>query len=109
MTAPRDDGPWGALKVVPRRSSAARERFDAWTELLERETRKHPLRALAVALGVGVVLGGGLFSGVTARLVGAGARIGLRMAVVPLMAQGLIALGECLHAPRADATEVREL
>jgi hypothetical protein len=62
-----------------------------------------------VALGVGFVLGGGLFSRVTARLVGAGARIGLRMAVIPLMAQGLIALGEGLHAPRAGATEVRGL
>ena len=98
-----DSGPWGALEVVARRSSEARERLGAWTELLARETRKHPIRSVAVALGVGFVLGGGLFSRVTARLVGVGARIGLRMAIVPMMAQGLAVLAEGLRAP---ATEV---
>jgi hypothetical protein len=70
MAAPRDHGPGSPLDVVASRSSAARERFDAWTELLERERR---------------------------------------IAVVPLMAEGLIALGARLHAPRAEATEVRDL
>lgn len=77
-----------------------------WTELLVQETRKNPLRSVAVALGVGFVLGGGLFSRLTARVLGAGARMGLRMAVVPLMAQGLVALGETLLAPRAAPIEV---
>jgi len=109
MTAPRDDGPLRALEVVARRSAKARERLEAWTELLERETRKHPLRSLAVALGVGFVLGGCLSSRVAASLVGAGARIGLRMAVVPLLAQGFVALGESLRALRAPATDVGTL
>ena len=94
------------LALVARRSSEARERLDAWTEALVRETRRHPIRAVGVALGVGFVLGGGLFSRVTARLLGVGARIGLRMAVVPLMAQGLAALTEGLRPPPAPATEV---
>ena len=100
--SPRDDGPWGALEVVARRSSEARERLGAWTEVLARETRKHPIRSVAVALGVGFVLGGGLFSRVTARLVAVGARIGLRMAVVPLMAQGLAALTDGLRPPPTE-------
>ena len=67
----------GALEVVASRSSPARQRLDALTVLLERETRKHPLRSLAVALGVGFVLGGvGLCLGV---IVGYGARRGRRL------------------------------
>jgi hypothetical protein len=80
-----------------------------WTARLSREAREHPLRLVGVALGVGFVLGGGLYSRLAARLVGAGVRLGLRMAVAPLMAQGLIALGESLSAPRASSTEARDV
>ena len=102
----REDAPLGAFQLAASRASEARERLGAWTETLARQTKEHPVRSLAVAVGVGFVLGGGLFSRITARLVGAGARVGLRMAVVPLMAQGLIALGEGLLTPRPPAVEV---
>ena len=104
--SPRADGPLAALGHAARRSSEARERLDAWTDRVARETRKHPIRTVALALGAGFVLGGGLFSRLTTRVVGAGLRIGLRMAVVPLMTQGLIALGDGLRAQRFPPTEV---
>jgi hypothetical protein len=103
--SPRDV-PSGALALIARRSSEARERLGTWTETLARQTREHPVRSVAVALGVGFLLGGGLFSRLTFRIVSAGARIGLRMAVVPLMAQGLVALEEGLLSPRPPAVEV---
>src|SRR5580692_10583995 len=88
--SPPADAHMGALELVAKRSSEARERLGTWIETLAQEAREHPIRTVAVALGVGFVLGGGLFSRLTARIVGTGARIGLRMAVVPLMAQGLV-------------------
>jgi hypothetical protein len=91
----------GTLETVARRSSEARKRIGAWREELARQTREHPVRSLAVALGVGFVLGGGLFSRVTARIVGTGLRVGLRMAVMPLVTQSLVALGDGLLTPRA--------
>ena len=96
----------GALELVATRASEARERLGTWIDTLAEEVREHPIRTVAVALGVGFVLGGGLFSRLTARIVGTGVRIGLRMAVVPLMAQGLVALGDDLLAPRPPAVEV---
>ena len=103
---PPADAHMGALELVAKRSSEARERLGTWADTLAQEAREHPIRTVAVALGVGFVLGGGLFSRLTARIVGTGVRIGLRMAAVPLMAQGLVALGDGLLAPRPPAVEV---
>lgn len=88
------------------RVSDVRQRLGAWTEQLARETRKHPIRTVAAAVGVGFVLGGGLFSRVGARLLLAGARTGVRMAVVPFIAQSLAALAEELIAPSAPPIDV---
>jgi hypothetical protein len=48
-----------------------------------------PFRTVAVALGAGYVVGGGLFSPLTARLVGLMVRVGLRMAALPLVSEAL--------------------
>jgi hypothetical protein len=45
---------------------------------------------VAAALGVGYVLGGGLFSGLTFRLVG----LGVRLAAIPLVKHQLLDLAE---------------
>src|SRR5690606_30387296 len=42
---------------------------------LRREMEEHPYRTLGVAAAVGYVLGGGLFTSFTRRLVGVGARL----------------------------------
>lgn len=51
---------------------------------------RHPYAMLAGALGVGYVLGGGLFSGVTFRLV----RLGIKAAALPLIRGRLLELVE---------------
>jgi hypothetical protein len=53
------------------------------------ETEKHPFRTVAIALGGGYVVGGGLFSPLTARLVGVLIRVGLRAAAMPLASLAL--------------------
>ena len=68
-----------ARELVPR---DLEERFFA-------EIRRRPARSLAVALGVGYLAGGGIGTILTARLLGLGARIALRMAVVPVLADGV--------------------
>jgi hypothetical protein len=48
---------------------------------LRGRVERHPIGMVLAAMGVGYVLGGGLFSPVTGRLV----RIGVRLALVPLI------------------------
>ena len=55
---------------------------------------EHPGRSVAIAVGVGYVLGGGLFSRLTARVLGMGIRIGLRTALLPLATEALVVLGQ---------------
>jgi len=59
---------------------------------------RHPYGTLAAALGVGYVLGGGVFSPLTARLVGFGLRMGLRLAAIPFIQNELLGLAESAAA-----------
>src|SRR3569623_495245 len=68
-----------ARELVPR---DMQERFFS-------EIRRRPARSLAVALGVGYLAGGGIGTILTARLLGLGARVALRLAVVPVLADGV--------------------
>src|SRR5204863_8697269 len=43
----------------------------------------HPVGALAAAIGVGYVLGGGLFTTLTSRLIRTGLRLGVQLALLP--------------------------
>jgi hypothetical protein len=72
--------------------------IESWSDALARQTEEHPFRSVAVALGAGYVLGGGLFSPLTARVAGAAVRIGLRLAIVPFVTQSLVAAGETILA-----------
>jgi hypothetical protein len=56
------------------------------------QIRQHPARTVAMTFGAGFILGGGLFSPLTARVVGVGVRLGLRLLVLPLVAERLAAL-----------------
>jgi len=62
-----------------------------WRETLDIGGRVagNPYGMVAGALGVGFVLGGGLFTRLTARLLGAGLRIGL-MAALPVLREELV-------------------
>lgn len=59
---------------------------------LQQRVETHPWRTLGVALAAGYVVGGGLFSPLTARLLGLGLRIGLRAAALPMIRQELYSL-----------------
>ena len=63
---------------------------DTYTDLrdtvnLQGRVDHHPYGTLAAALGIGYLLGGGLFTPLTGRIVGLGLRIGLRLAVLPII------------------------
>ena len=92
------------LAPVARRASRARGELESWADRLLRRTREHPGRSVAMAVGVGYVLGGGLFSRLTARIVGTGIRIGLRTAVLPFVTEGLLVLGQKHTTQREDVT-----
>jgi hypothetical protein len=93
-----DSKPSAELAPVARRAtkstSEARKQVESLADRLLRQTREHPGRSVAMAVGVGYVLGGGLFSRLTARIVGTAIRIGLRTAVLPFVAESLLVLGQ---------------
>lgn len=60
------------------------------TDAVLEHTREHPYAAIAAAFGVGYVLGGGLFSSTTARLLG----LGVKLAAVPLVQNMLLDVAE---------------
>jgi hypothetical protein len=84
----------GEIVVVARPASRTRKQVESLADKVVRQTREHPGRFVAMAVGVGYVLGGGLFSRLTARIVGAGIRIGLRTALLPFVTESLVALGQ---------------
>ena len=98
--------PRRGLDIVTKPSSEARKRIAAWGEMLTRQTKEHTGRTVAMALGAGYVLGGGLFSRLTARIVGTGIRVGFRMILVPFVTQSLVSIGDSMWnrdaGPRDD-------
>jgi hypothetical protein len=58
---------------------------------------RHPYGTVAAAVGIGYVLGGGLFTPLTARIVRLGVRIGMRLAVLPLLKQEMAELVETIE------------
>ena len=69
--------------------------------------RKHPYGSLAAALGIGYVLGGGIFTPLTARFVGLGLRLGMRLALLPLLKQELFELAETFEGEETEGTKAR--
>lgn len=61
---------------------------------VEGQVIRSPYTTLAAAIGVGYVLGGGLFTPFTARVVGGALRLGLRVAVLPLLQQELAVVAQ---------------
>jgi hypothetical protein len=57
---------------------------------------RHPYGTVAAAVGIGYVLGGGLFTSLTARLVRTGLRLAARLAVIPVLERELVGLAESM-------------
>ena len=55
--------------------------------------RRNPYGSMAAAVGIGYVLGGGIFTPLTARIVGVGLRLGMRLALLPLAETGAVRAG----------------
>ena len=92
--APQEEGAAGAVT----RAVKPRGRLQAWPAALARQTRQYPGRTVALTFGAGFILGGGLFSPLAARLVGAGVRLGLRLIVLPRLVEGLGLLASAAFA-----------
>jgi hypothetical protein len=72
---------------------------------LEDQIARNPYGIIAGAVAVGFVLGGGLFTRLTGRIVGAGLRIGLMAALPLLKEEALGAVDRSLAASRAKVNE----
>lgn len=55
-----------------------------------RELQEHPYRTLAIAAGIGYVLGGGLFTPLTGSLL----RVGMRVAMLPMVTNAMTGMAE---------------
>jgi hypothetical protein len=92
---------------VDRASDSAQE---AWTQTrgafsdlgdaidLKGRVKRRPYGTVAAALGIGYVLGGGIFTSLTSRIVRLGLRIGVRAALLPLLKDQIAGLAEALAA-----------
>lgn len=58
---------------------------------------RHPYGTVAAAIGIGYVLGGGLFTPLTGRIVRLGLGIGMRLAVLPLLKREVAELIETIE------------
>ncbi len=110
----------GALTVGQRFDRASDNAQEAWSrtretvnDLKERldidgRVERNPYGMIGAALGVGYVLGGGLFSPLTARLVGLGMRMGLRLAAIPFLENELRGLTESVLNGSGESGESSE-
>ena len=75
-----------------------RDAFDDIKGSLDVQGRvdRHPYGTVAAALGVGYLLGGGLFSPLTARIIGFGVRLGMRLAAIPVLRDELFGFVEAM-------------
>jgi hypothetical protein len=89
----------GAADAEPAATSTDLEHALDVRGLVER----HPYGTLAAALGAGYVLGGGLFTALTGRLVRAALGLGLRFVVLPTLEQEAIELVTRLAGDRDAA------
>jgi len=97
-------------EAAPRLSNAVSEARDSVSTLLEEwrdMVEDHPWKALGVALGAGYVVGGGLLTAFTGRLLFGGLRIGFRLAALPLVREELIGLFETVSERGRGETERR--
>lgn len=76
-----------AVENAKRQVSDVADRYE-----LRDRIEAHPLRAVGLALGAGYVLGGGLFTALTARLLFGGVRVGMRLAALPFLRDELMGL-----------------
>lgn len=108
-SSPRDDdesGLVGGRRRSGRRSGEsprllaaveeAKRSFETTVDDVRDRVQEQPVKTLAIALGAGYVVGGGLFTPLTGRIFYTGLRIALRLAALPLVREELMALVEAI-------------
>jgi hypothetical protein len=93
----RNDGSWvndSAHKAWDRTRGAVDELKRA--AAIEQRVNRNPYGSMAAALGIGYVLGGGIFTPLTSRIVALGLRIGIRLAVLPMLKDEISVLADAL-------------
>jgi hypothetical protein len=85
----------------------ARRSVESFAEDMKTRVEEEPVKTLAMALAAGYILGGGLFSALTGRLLYGGLRIGLRVAALPLVREELLGLIETISDRGRGETERR--
>ncbi|HXT94818.1 MAG TPA: hypothetical protein VN853_00855 [Polyangia bacterium] len=74
---------------------------------IEERVNRHPYGSIAAAIGVGYVLGGGIFTSLTSRIVTLGLRIGIRLAVLPMLKDEISGLADALTGEGEGETKGR--
>ena len=110
-----NQGQGGFGQRVDRIGSDAQQLWDdargAVTDLkgsldLKGRVERNPYMMLAAAFGVGYVLGGGLFTRTTGRIL----RLGVRLAALPMVKDELIGMAEAaLHGVEVGASRVSDM
>lgn len=93
----RNDSSWvneSAHKAWDRTRGAVAELKRA--AAIEERVNRNPYGSIAAALGIGYVLGGGIFTPLTSRIVALGLRIGIRLAVLPMLKDEISVLADAL-------------
>ncbi|HVX95015.1 MAG TPA: hypothetical protein VHK47_08895 [Polyangia bacterium] len=81
-----------------RRRARVTDRIEGAATEVGALVRQHPVGALAAALGVGYVVGGGLFTRTTSRVFGLAVRMGVRFALMPLLERELAGMASAAAA-----------
>jgi hypothetical protein len=84
--------------------SKTRDALSNVDDNIKGRVRRNPYGSMAAALGIGYVLGGGIFTPLTARIVGVGLRLGMRLALLPLLKQELSELAEGFDSDEVSET-----
>jgi hypothetical protein len=99
-----------AGKAAGQTWSRARDTFTDLRQTVDLPGRvdRHPYGTLAAALGIGYVLGGGLFTALTGRIVGLGLRVGVRLALLPMLKEEIADLVDVMgKADEGEAATAR--
>jgi hypothetical protein len=99
----KDDANEEERRTREPRAPASREIDDVKADLATL-VADHPVGVLAAAVGLGYVVGGGLFTPLTSRVLRLGLRLGIQLAVVPMIeheAASLMGLGQPAEDERA--------
>jgi len=86
----------------------ARDSVQTMVSELRDKVEEHPWRTLGLALGAGYIVGGGLFTALTGRLLFTGIKLGTRLAALPLVRDEVMGFIGTLADRGGNDTERRQ-